>query len=274
MSNIPKIIHQIWFNFENNNDVPEKFKNNIESWKNKNKNFNYKLWDLESAILLIKEEFPGFLDTFNNFKYNICKCDFFRYILLYKFGGIYVDLDFYCLQPIDIFLNLLNSSSINQLNNVKKKSIILTEEWPNSSNENSKLIGSSQTLHNGILISENNHPFWMLMINNCLHKSIQINGDQNTVFEITGTRALCKMYKKNNSYFNDIVLIPNYYFCSIYCNFKNNKYFGFPEQYDYLDKTSDWCSIPNEESSNIDNIKEKLPWSFALLMSFGSLWKK
>ena len=53
MSNdFPKIIHQIWFNFKNSEEIPEKFSKNIESWKEKNKDWTYKLWDLQSAEFL------------------------------------------------------------------------------------------------------------------------------------------------------------------------------------------------------------------------------
>ena len=105
--NFPKIIHQIWFDFKDLPNIPEHFNKNVESWKNHNPDWDYKVWDLETAVKIIKDEYPGYLNTFNEFKYNISKCDFFRYILMNKYGGMYIDLDFLCIRPINYFLDLL-----------------------------------------------------------------------------------------------------------------------------------------------------------------------
>jgi mannosyltransferase OCH1-like enzyme len=45
---------------------------------------------IEQFILLY---FPTYHETFRSFKYNIQRIDFFRYLAVYKFGGLYLDLD-------------------------------------------------------------------------------------------------------------------------------------------------------------------------------------
>jgi mannosyltransferase OCH1-like enzyme len=191
-----------------------------------------------------------------------------------KFGGLYIDLDFLCLRPIDYLLDLLVQKSLNELNNIiENYSIVLTEEWPNSSKKiETKLLGSSETIHNGVLISKKKHPFWLLLVDYCSHQSEKIDGDENSVFSITGTKAIYNVYKKYQYYFNNISVLPNYYLCPIVCNLNDPNLFGFPEQNEYLKKTSEW-KILQENIYDIDFIKKSIPWSYSILMSYGSMWK-
>lgn len=93
---IPKIIHQTW----KNDDVPSHNIFCVESWKTLNPEYEYKWWTDEDIINFVKEEYPDFVGVVNNFKLGIIKSDFFRLLVLYHFGGVYVDIDFECLKPI------------------------------------------------------------------------------------------------------------------------------------------------------------------------------
>jgi len=87
---IPKIIHQIWIGKE----VPEKFRVFQESWKKYHPDWEYKLWtynDIEgfnfyNEELIKQSRNPGEIS------------DIMRYEILYRYGGLYVDLDFECLR--------------------------------------------------------------------------------------------------------------------------------------------------------------------------------
>ena len=82
---VPKIIHQIWIGSR----VPKKYDKWRQSWLKYNPEFEYNLWD-EKKILdigLINEK--KFLESKNVG----IKSDIARYELLYRFGGIYVDLN-------------------------------------------------------------------------------------------------------------------------------------------------------------------------------------
>jgi hypothetical protein len=89
---IPKLIHQIWIG---DNPLPRVWQDRPETWKQKNPEYVYKLWDNDS-IKDIDDE--GFLDLSINPTH---LSDYFRYKILDKFGGYYVDVDFECLTPID-----------------------------------------------------------------------------------------------------------------------------------------------------------------------------
>jgi mannosyltransferase OCH1-like enzyme len=90
---IPKIIHQIWIG----SGVPEPFKKFQKSWKRNHPDWEYCLWtqediamlQLQNADLIAQSHNPGEIS------------DIMRYEILYRFGGVYLDMDFECLNPLD-----------------------------------------------------------------------------------------------------------------------------------------------------------------------------
>ena len=102
-----KIIHQTW----KTNNTPEKMTFCIESWKNKNKSFRYMFWTDSDINYFIKTNYPQYLDILNTVKTGIQKADIFRILALYHFGGLYVDIDFECLTPVDTWN--LNYNKVN-----------------------------------------------------------------------------------------------------------------------------------------------------------------
>ena len=47
----------------------------------------------EDVIAFIDREYPEYRAVFDNFKFNIQRFDFFRYLAIYRLGGFYFDLD-------------------------------------------------------------------------------------------------------------------------------------------------------------------------------------
>lgn len=105
---IPKKIHQIWidnpslathfsFNFKNER-VP--LEDLTKSWKDLNPEYEYKLHNDEEIIAYIAKYFPIFVPYLKNLK-PIEVIDLARYVILYIEGGIYADVDTYCMRPMD-----------------------------------------------------------------------------------------------------------------------------------------------------------------------------
>jgi len=90
---LPKIIHQQW----KNTSIPNGF---YKDWHLKFKklypesDFKHMLWTDENARELIKNDFPFFLEAYDGYKYGIQRADAVRYFVLYKYGGLYADLDY------------------------------------------------------------------------------------------------------------------------------------------------------------------------------------
>jgi len=91
---IPKIIHQIWLG----SPVPEKFDNYRKSWKTMHPDWEYKLWtdaDIEALHLENKACYNAAINYAE-------RSDIARYEIIYRFGGVYADIDMECVKPIDI----------------------------------------------------------------------------------------------------------------------------------------------------------------------------
>ena len=87
------IIHQTFLGINNTKleDNPIFIKSS-NMWKEfaLSNNYEYKLWDLKDVDeLLINNNLP------TSFRYIWNKIDFCRYVILNKYGGLYVDLDIF-----------------------------------------------------------------------------------------------------------------------------------------------------------------------------------
>jgi len=103
---IPKIIHQIFIKFKDGKDliqIPEFLESQKKVKKYcEEKKYTYKLWDEGEVYDLIREDYPQYEELYNDFRFEIQKCDFVRYLILHRYGGIYLDLDIYPLRERDM----------------------------------------------------------------------------------------------------------------------------------------------------------------------------
>lgn len=97
---IPKIIHQIWLG----SPFPEKLKKWQQSWLEKNPTWQYRLWTDED-LKTFKLQNQKMYEKATNWGE---KSDIFRYEILYRYGGLYADIDFECLKPLDILHHTLD----------------------------------------------------------------------------------------------------------------------------------------------------------------------
>lgn len=99
---IPHIIHQIWLQGEL--EIPDKFNNNIQSIKRHHPTWTYIVWD-EIKILQMLQKCPkAWLKTYYNLLYLHQKVDYGRYVILYLYGGVYLDIDVESVRPLDKLL--------------------------------------------------------------------------------------------------------------------------------------------------------------------------
>jgi len=134
---IPKIIHQMWLS-PNNNDPPVKYSIAQKTWKNWHPSWQIKIWNTEKIDHLVLKYFPQYYEEFKNLPKIISRCDIARMMVVYLEGGLYSDLDFYCMKPFDEFLN--------------NKELVLFQEIPEHQIHGKKLF-------NGIFAAKKHHPF-------------------------------------------------------------------------------------------------------------------
>jgi hypothetical protein len=105
---IPKVVY---YTHENNEKV-KKFENQLNYSKSKNKNYNFIFYDDNARKKFIKEEFPEFYEFYKriNKGYGAAKADIFRVLILYKYGGIYIDCKTKIENMDELFLKYPNKS--------------------------------------------------------------------------------------------------------------------------------------------------------------------
>ena len=99
-----KIIHQTWKITKLNQKEQEW----VDSVKQSFCSYEYKFWTNEDNDNLVRLKYPEFYEFFKILT-TIEKCDFCRYLYIYDYGGIYLDLDvkmnkFIPLNNADVFL--------------------------------------------------------------------------------------------------------------------------------------------------------------------------
>lgn len=98
---IPRIIHQTWKDY----NVPKHWKSAVESCKSIHRNYKYVHWTDSDMDEFVQKIYPEFYSTYTNYKYHIQRCDAFRYLILYRYGGIYIDMDIVCRKKLDDLLH-------------------------------------------------------------------------------------------------------------------------------------------------------------------------
>ena len=177
---IPAIFHQTW----KNDDIPENWLVAVESCKKNNDNFEYMLWTDKTMNDFVKNNYSDFYSVYQSYEYQIQRCDVFRYLVLYKYGGVYLDMDTVCKKNLNAYLNydivFAKSANINEFTN-------------------------------SFLMVIQNHPFIKFCIDNLpMHvNSSQHFGKHLHVYNSTGPSFLTNMLQQY-----DIGKIPNHYILS------------------------------------------------------------
>jgi len=101
---IPRIIHQTW----NKPEIPLHLREFQHSWRAHHPGWKYQLWTHEDNHRLVQEQHPDFAEFYERLPAPL-KMDFIRVVYMHHQGGIYADMDFEALRPLD---PLLQGSSI------------------------------------------------------------------------------------------------------------------------------------------------------------------
>ena len=211
---IPKIIHQIWFQEKthqklciDNLSVPLKIKKNIREIIKLNSEYKYYLWNKEKIINLIKNYYPKYYQLYLDCKYMIQRIDLAKYLIIYHYGGIYIDID--C-KPIKSFDNFFSKFNDHKLLFVSK-----TPRFNNLENYFVKLVYDFKTdnyfINNGIIISPKNHHFLKYLLNR-IDTYFYKNNDKLYISKIFNTFGPSTFTNLILEHKNDIMILDNKYF--------------------------------------------------------------
>ena len=228
---IPKIIYQTWFT----KDIPNEILEYRNKMLKKNPRYKYYLYDDIDMDNFVKNNYD--IKTYMNFnklKVPTAKVDFWRYLILYKSGGIYLDMD----SIIDIDLNkFINKNDHAILSKEKNKGIFI--QW--------------------CLIFNKNHPILKEVIN-LVNYNIDNNLYKDDILNLCGPKIYTKaIHNIHNKYFNNPLMwenmekdkgytIPNFnyriYGFDFNCKleFKNKKFSNFLNKHKNENKLKHWTN--------------------------------
>jgi mannosyltransferase OCH1-like enzyme len=176
---IPFIIHQMWYDKSGKDTCPDRYIENIENIKRICSNFEYIFWN-NSMINELWEDnrLDRWKNAFYKLEHHIEKCDFTRYAILYLYGGVYIDLDFYI------------NKDISPL--IKDKDLLLCEEPVE--HENTK----PTPITNGVTGGHTSHIFFYNLMNYIRDNYSSSHYGWMDILKYTGPIALSNVYHSGN----------------------------------------------------------------------------
>jgi hypothetical protein len=104
---IPKII---WQTYESEYDeLPQLAKDFLKTWIEKNPDWEYRYVSGKERREFVRDNFSiKWLEIYDSYKFDVMRADLWRYLCVFKLGGMYVDLDTSCNIPIEDWLDITN----------------------------------------------------------------------------------------------------------------------------------------------------------------------
>lgn len=191
------MIHQIFWKFKDKelHEIPV-FKKNVQRTKKfcRENNYHYKMWNLKDCEELIVEKYPEYICLWSEFRFDIQRCDFIRYLILHEYGGWYVDCDVYPIQNLDSLLGFANE--------------VVKECFTTWSNDHQR------KPYNAVMYSVAKNPLFIEIMKEVEKKVIEKQAIKQydtwkgrLVFYTTGHHMLAKIVPKSS--IHDLMLIHN-----------------------------------------------------------------
>lgn len=169
---IPAKIFQTW----KTRQVSPEVYNVIQDLIAKNPEYDYYFFsDQDCRDYLLKHFGQSYVDAFNEIKPGAFKADFWRYAVLSREGGVYIDLDMKLLEPLKQFID-------------EQSSLFLVRDRPDGG------------IYQAFLATVPGHPLMLTTLEQCLHNIQQRSmGDWESSLSITGPLMMGEVY----NYLND-----------------------------------------------------------------------
>tara|TARA_R110000803_G_scaffold71150_1_gene134262 strand:+ start:2901 stop:3542 length:642 start_codon:yes stop_codon:yes gene_type:complete len=189
------IIHQVFWNFHINGGKElveiDVFRENTDETKRfcEEYGLTYKMWGLRECEELICDKYPEYLCLWEEFRFPIQKCDFIRYLILYEYGGWYVDCDVHPIKDLSVWRDYTECFAC----------------WSDD---------KSRKPYNAVMYSQAKNPLMKTIMNECEKKTVEKQSMKiyekwkgRLVFQTTGHFMLNKVVPKSSLY--EIMMIDN-----------------------------------------------------------------
>lgn len=174
LTKIPKIIHQTWIQGEEM--IPEELVEYKKQIQELHKDWTYILWDEIMILDLIKKTNKDWLKVYYKFEYLHQKVDYAKLIILYLYGGIFIDMDAYTIKKLDGLIDEYSEydfiiSYVKDINFIANYGICRK---------------TSQCLNNGNFLAKPNSDILKYMIDNITYKCSLFDTKINCISKTTG----------------------------------------------------------------------------------------
>jgi len=198
-------------------DMPQSVKNGVLALRNQNPDFCFYLYTDDAMEHFIKESFDmNVYNAFSRLKPMAYKSDLFRYCVLYKYGGIYMDIKLQMAGNNDL-LSFLGETKYHVLDETNYT-------------RNHKHFGGF--IYQGFLVSKPNDPFYKDLIDTIVKHS-ETNFIGKNPLDITGPNMYWRVLQKHKSPVDDCETFTHKGYANIYYKGKSyvkghdlNKYYA------------------------------------------------
>ena len=184
---IPKIVIQTW----KDKDIPAKYLSLIDNIKKHNPDYEYLFFTDNDILSFMKQHYPEYLQTYEKLPIKIQKIDFFRYVAVYHYGGVYMDLDMDGLKNMD---DILQYNTVFPVDEYITDRLGHNKRYKYYYNNNQKFL-----LGQYAFAAEPRNEFIKLLVDN-IHNNIHSivksvnHDDQEYVYKTTGPDYVSKIY--------------------------------------------------------------------------------
>jgi mannosyltransferase OCH1-like enzyme len=205
MDRIPKIIHQIWIQGEEN--IPEHLCGNKYKITELHPEWQYILWDEISVLNLLKNTNKEWLKNYYKFHYLHQKVDYAKLIIIHIYGGIFIDMDAYAVQKLDSLFNKYDEydfvvSYVKEINPIAN--FLVCRRF-------------NKCLNNGIFMGKPDTDILRYMINNITYDCLIVQNQISCIANTTGpvffdTHIFKYINDTENASKSKILILDNDYF--------------------------------------------------------------
>ncbi|NNM67399.1 MAG: hypothetical protein HKM06_05265, partial [Spirochaetales bacterium] len=164
---IPAMIHQT----SKTKRIPQMWARLQKKVRQAYPDWEYRLWTDQENLELVRKSFKDWEEVYLSMPKGIMRVDMIRYMYMYEFGGLYLDLDYEILRPFP-FRNY--------------ELVLPAENRP----------GQPVSLGNSIFASVPRHPFWGKVLQELKENPPVRVQDEQDVINLTGPRFLTKIYSE------------------------------------------------------------------------------
>ncbi len=247
---IPKIIHQLWIGPKTQ---PTKF---MDTWKNKHESegFEYIRWT--------EQEFKkrGFVSKLEHKLDDMSeingKADILRWELLYQYGGVFVDADAYCIEPVTYLVEKYKAFAGYE------NEMIRGAGWCPDSNYDDVLASTHALIATGTMAFPPKHTLPRLAIEWIKNNDVSIENTDKRAWRTVGPGLLTRLYWQNK--WDDITILPSYLFLPIHST--GCTYIGHEKVYAHQEWGSTKHSYDNMNNISLPSIVMTPPTSVSILM--------